>query len=202
MVPPGCVRAPTVTMPTRLTAAQLDALLALQLTVAWAGESAGEPPRLGWWKSDLVDPEGGGDLFVRLVPRTAAWASLGLVRESARRADEALRSKLARGDSVWTLFHFGFAVDEQLADRLAYHRHHRHVPAEVLGAGLLTRTPWSRDGFEATLGRLGKPRVQITPAGRKLQTPAGSASELAPLLAAALLPLSDVYPLPFVEVPA
>lgn len=192
----------TATMPTRLTPAQADTLLALQFTVAWAGEAAGEPPRLGWWKSDLVDPEGGGDLFVRLVPKTAAWASLGLVRESARRTDEALRSKLARGDSVWTLFHFGFAVDEQLADRLAYHRHHRRSPAAVLGAGLLVGKPWSRNGFEAMLEGLGKPRVQITPAGRKLQIPIESAPDLGPLLAAALLPLSDMYPLPFVEVPA
>ena len=46
--------------PHRLTHAQLDEILALQLTVAWAGEAAGEPPRLGWWKTDLVDKEGGG----------------------------------------------------------------------------------------------------------------------------------------------
>jgi hypothetical protein len=50
--------------------------LSLQLAVAWAGEAAGEPTRLGWWKSDLVDPEGGGDLFARLALRTAPWAGL------------------------------------------------------------------------------------------------------------------------------
>jgi hypothetical protein len=55
-------------MPSRLTPNQLDELLALQLTVAWAGEAAGEPTRLGWWKTDLVDAQGGGDLFARLTP--------------------------------------------------------------------------------------------------------------------------------------
>ena len=68
------------TVSDRLTPAQLDEILALQLTVAWAGEAGGEPGRLGWWKSDLVDRKGGGDLFTRLVPRTAPWAGLILVR--------------------------------------------------------------------------------------------------------------------------
>ncbi len=82
-------------MTDRLTPAQLDAVLALQLTVAWAGERAGEPPRLGWWSSDLVDPLGGADLFLRLVPRTAPWASLILVRRIAQRIDE--EQQRARG---------------------------------------------------------------------------------------------------------
>ena len=69
-------------MTARLTPAERDDILALQLTIAWAGETAGDPPRLGWWKSDLVDREGGGDLFARLVPKTAEWAGLGLVRDA------------------------------------------------------------------------------------------------------------------------
>jgi hypothetical protein len=64
-------------MARRLSLTELHEILALQLT-AWAGEAAGEPSRLGWWKSDLVDREGGGELFRRLVPRTASWASLVL----------------------------------------------------------------------------------------------------------------------------
>jgi hypothetical protein len=183
----------------RLTPNQLDSILALQLSIAWAGEAAGEPARLGWWKSDLVDGEGGGDLFVRLVPRTAAWASLWLVREAARRVDDVARQKLSDGDRVWTLFHFGFAVDEQLTDRLAYHRHHEHSPAEVLGPRYIVGSGWSRGTFETMLGKLGQPKVQVTPSGRKLETKEASAAELAPLLAAALLPLGPAYPLPFAE---
>ena len=38
----------------------LDAILAIQLTVAWAGEARCDPKRLAWWDTDLVDPEGGG----------------------------------------------------------------------------------------------------------------------------------------------
>jgi hypothetical protein len=187
----------------RLTPTQLDEILALQLTVAWAGEAAGDPARLGWWKSDLVDPEGGGNLFARLVPRTAPWASLGLVRAVARRIDESAREKLARGDSVWTLFHFGFSVDEQLADRLAFHRHHEHVPADVLGPHFRVGTGWSKTAFESLLGKLGQPKVTITPGGRQVDAlRAAPPAEAAALLAAALLPLTPTYPLPFLEAQA
>lgn len=187
-------------MVTRLDPADLDTLLALQLSVAWAGEGAGSPPRLGWWKSDLVDPEGGGDLFARLVPKTAAWSSLVLVREAARRVDEAARQRLAQGDRVWTLFHFGFAVDEQLADRLAYHRAHRHVPKDVLGPRYLVGSEWSPSSFEGWLSSLGSVKTEVTPGGRKLLgRGAGGPTEIAPLLAAALLPLTPSWPLPFWE---
>lgn len=184
--------------PNRVPDAQLDAILALQCTVAWAGESAGE--RLGWWKTDLVDREGGHDLFARLVPRTAEWASLGLVRMAARRHDDAARAKLADRDDLWTLFHFGFAIDEQLADRVAYHRTHEHVPADVLGAHLLTTKAWSKSGLEAMLRELGTPKVETTSAGRLVLAKTTAPAEAATLLAGALLPLPAQYPMPYMEV--
>ena len=184
----------------RLSPPELDEILALQLNVAWAGEAAGEPARLGWWKSDLVDPEGGGDLFARLVPRTAAWASLILVREAARRVDAATREQLGRGDRLVTLFHWGFAIDEQLGDRLAFHRHERHQPGQVFGSGYLVGKPWSKEGLEAKLSSFGKPQVQIAPGGREVQAKGARGVELARLLASALLPLAPKYPLPYVEV--
>ena len=52
----------------------LDTILALQLTVAWAGEGLSAPKRLDWWKTDLIDEDGGGDFFARLLPKTARWA--------------------------------------------------------------------------------------------------------------------------------
>jgi hypothetical protein len=175
-----------------------DAILALQLSVAWAGETAGDPPRLGWWKSDLVDPEGGGDLFTRLVPKTAPWASLTLVREAARRIDEASRNKLANPDAVWTLFHFGFEIDERLSDRLAWHRQHQHDPKQVLGPDFLIGS--DPKALEAMLTGKGKPKVTLTPAGRKVAITQASPIEAASLLAAALLPLAPTYPMPFIEV--
>jgi hypothetical protein len=186
-------------MPSRLAPNQLDELLALQLTAAWAGEAAGEVPRLGWWKTDLVDPQGGGDLFARLVPRTAAWASLSLVRAAARRIDALARQTLARADDVWTPFHLGFLVDEQIDDRIAYHRSRGHVPAEVLGPRYLVGTAWSQPAFEALLRSLGAPKVTVSPAGRAITALAASPSDAAPLLFAALVPLVASYPLPYLE---
>jgi len=55
-----------------LSTAELDAILSIQLTVAWAGKREG---RLGWWRTELTDPEAGGDFFERLVPRSHAWAA-------------------------------------------------------------------------------------------------------------------------------
>ena len=197
-------------MTDRLTPTELDDILALQLSVAWAGERAGEPARLGWWSSDLVDDLGGADLFHRLVPRTAAWASLILVRKVAQRIDEEQRTKLANADAVWTLFRFGFAVDEQLAERLAHHRSHQHVPAEVLGSRFLVGD-WSKGRFVEALTALGHPgegapgkkasRVEITPGGRHVHATVRSPALAAPLLAAALVPLADAYPMPYVEAP-
>jgi len=186
-------------MQPRLTPTQLDEILALQLTIAWAGEAAGEPARLGWWRTDLVDREGGGDLFTRLVPRTAAWAGLIFVRAAARRVDEAARERVARGDALWTPFHFGFELDEQLDDRLVYHRNHEHDPAEVLGPRYLVERPWSKPSLEALLKGLGTPTVTVTPVGRQVAARAASPADATPLLFAALLPLESSYSLPYVE---
>jgi hypothetical protein len=183
----------------RLAPAQLDEILALQLTIAWAGESAGEPTRLGWWKTDLVDREGGGDLFSRLLPRTAAWTGLSLVRAAARRVDEMAREKVARGDRMWTPFHFGFEVDEQLDDRIAYHRRHEHKPAEVLGKKFLVGAPWLKSSLEKLLESLGTSSAAVTPAGRQIRKRARSPMEALPLLFGALLPLAPAYPLPHIE---
>lgn len=183
----------------RLPPAHLDEILALQLAVAWAGEAGGEPARLGWWKSDLVDDLGGRDLFNRLVPRTAAWASLILVREAASRVDAAAREPSGLGDRALTLFHFGFSVDEHLGDRLAFHRQQLHEPAQVFGESFFVGSAWSKGSFETLLASFGKPKSEPTPGGRLVAAPKAQGIELARLLAAALLPLAPKYPLPYVE---
>jgi len=187
-------------MPQQLTHEQLDDILALQLSVAWAGEAAGEPRRLGWWQTDLIDPEGGGDLFTRLVPRTAAWAGFALAREAARRVEAVALARIARRDRLWTLFHFGFSIDEQLHDRRAYHRRHRDVPAEAFRGRLRAGGAWDAAAFGEHLAAGGSPKVEVTPSGRQVKAKVTSVAEAAPLLAAALLPLEKQYPLPFVEI--
>lgn len=182
-----------------LSPEDLDHILGLQITVAWAGEAGGEPPRLGWWKTDLVDEAAGGDLFRRLLPRTAAWAGLQSVREAAIRKDGELRRKLADPDRARTLFHFGFVVDEQIRERLAHHKRHGRAPSEALGQALAVAERWNAGAFEAFVGGLGAVKADVIPGARKLKKPAESVREQAAQLTAALLPLTETYPLPFVE---
>ncbi|NVJ19966.1 BREX-6 system BrxE protein [Myxococcus sp. AM011] len=138
---------------------QLDEILALQLVLAWAGESpGGQQPRLGWWKTDLVDPDGGGDLWRRLLPRTHHWAGLDAARRAARRVDERLRRESARADDMRTLFHFGFEIDEALDERLAHHKLEAHPPVEVLPLLQVTGAPFDR---EALFSRLYSPNLDV-----------------------------------------
>ena len=115
---PDAGEALTAPIPT----ATLDTILALQLFVAWAGESREHTKRLGWWATDLVDATGGGDFMARLLPRTHAWASLEAVREAARRVDEQGRRGMADPDQVRSLYFLGFDIDERLSERLAEHK--------------------------------------------------------------------------------
>lgn len=185
----------------------LDEILAIQLSVAWAGEAAGG--RLGWWASDLVDPEGGGDLFARLTPKTAAWASLVLVRDAARRVDDRIRESFAASDTMWSLFSFGFAVDEQLSDRLAQHRAALARPEDVLGPRFIVGKPFSVPAFSGWLAEPGRAKSVVEPNGLRVPWSKGAsravAIDAARLLAAALLEdgkPAKKYPFPFVEVGA
>jgi hypothetical protein len=180
----------------------LDTILALQLAVGWAGEKADNPRRLGWWDTDLTDALAGGDLFGRLLPKTAAWAGLELARKAALRADKAARDQLAHPDQVWTLFHFGFELDEALQDRLEHHKRHGHEPADVFGPQWAATATWDQGAFEAFLQGLGKVVVSDSPAGRKVSRIEREPVAAARALAAALLPLGRKYPLPYTEVEA
>ena len=191
-------------MPTTIPTATLDRVLALQLTVAWAGEGGCDPRRLGWWQTDLVDEAGGGDLLARLTPRTAAWAGLEAVREAARRADAHARKQMSDPDRMRTLFFFGFEVDEKLADRLAVLKRGDRPPAEALGTHLpvdITR-PFRAEDFANALRAPGGAHT-IVPGGRQLESaPPASLELLVSHLTAALVPLADRYPLPFYKLPA
>ena len=174
----------------------LDTILALQLTVAWAGEKAEDPQRLNWWNTDLTDERAGGDLFARLLPKTAKWAGLELVREAALRVDSAARSKLANPDGARTLFHFGFELDEAISDRLEHHKRHGKAPKDVFGDTLGVTETWDKKAFAGFLKEQGKATIEDTPLGRLLKKLDPSPAAAARSLAAALLPLGDRYPLP------
>jgi hypothetical protein len=175
----------------------LDEILSLQLLVAWAGEGKTDPPRLGWWRTSLVDEFGGEDLFARLLPRTWKWAVLEAARTAARTVDAEARAHAADGDQLISLFHFGFALDEQLDDRLAEHKRSEAEPTEALPRLASTRESWNADTFLRTLGDLASAPTAASSIGRRLKgaMPA-SPVDAARQLSAAMVPPGDRYPAP------
>jgi hypothetical protein len=175
----------------------LDAILAIQFTVAWAGEGRCQPKRLGWWDTDLIDPAGGGDLLSRLLPQTYAWAALEAAREAARRTDAKARSKTSDPDKMRSLFFLGFELDEQLTDRLAALKRQPMPPADALPLKLTLDDKFSRDAYLATLQH-GDVAFEVVPGGRQLKgARPKSPVDVVTRLATALAPLADTYPLPF-----
>lgn len=189
-------------MTSPIPAATLDAVLALQIGVAWAGESKEQTKRLGWWQTDLIDSSGGGDFMARLLPGTHLWASLEAVREAARRTDEQARRAMADPDQIRSLFFLGFDVDERLAERLAEHKRSGAAPSSALGFPVPMDAAFDADALAQALRLEGKPPAfDVVPGGRQLKGAVPEQLDLAVrTLAAALVPLPDRYPLPFYRV--
>ncbi len=186
-----------------LTNSTLDTILAIQVTVAWAGEARCQPKRLGWWQTDLIDEKGGGDLLKRLLPRTHAWAGLEPVREAARRVDARGRLAMAEPDRVRTLFFWGFDMDERLAERLARHKRESATPSDTLPLVIPLGSAFSAEMLGTALAFDGAPAYDVDPGGRQLKGRVpDSPEQVARALAVALLPLAERYPLPFYRVVA
>ena len=174
----------------------LDLILSLQIAVAWAGEADTEPPRLGWWRTGMVDPDGGEDLLRRLAPKTWRWAVLQATREAARRVDADARARAADPDRLYSLFRFGFKTDEQLAERLSELKREHEDPNDALPLLRELLTTWDQDALTDFLAGLADADHKATPNGRLLKGGMPAADLAAKKLAAALLPLSDRYPAP------
>lgn len=182
----------------RFSGETLDAILALQLTVAWAGERNSRPSRLGWWRTDILDEAGARDLLSRLTPRTQEWAALEAVREAARRVDERTRLRSATPDRVVTLFHFGFELDEHLGERLAGHKRSVATPADALGKYWGLAKEFDAANFEGWCRKIGpRPKTEDTPdGGRHLLAPPTDRLELARAFVSSLVPFTSEYPMP------
>jgi hypothetical protein len=179
-----------------LSTAELDDLLIAQIIVAWAGETAEQPCRLGWWRSDLVSEYGGHDLFRRLLPMTWEWAALQAAREAARRADGAGRSGHHEPDSIRSLYHLGFEIDEDADERLLELKRSEQTPLEALPGLALVGNGWDREAFEGWVRSHGEVRWTAGPIGRRIRTPDADLPGLLRHLVGALVPLAADYPLP------
>ena len=175
----------------QITSQTLDAILELQFRVAWAGEALCDPPRLKWWRTDLIDPMSGGDFIQRLAPRTHAWASLEAVREAARLADQKARQRLADPDSARTLYFWGFELDELLSDRI---RERKMALDPAPEQGDFNREQLERE-FKALAPEAG---FNVQASGRQIRggKPEDQV-EAARILVACLTPFAEAYPTPF-----
>lgn len=183
----------------KVTQDTLDNILALQIIVAWAGEGVCEPKRLDWWRTDLMDENGGGDLFQRLFPKTHQWVSLQALRQAAIQQDRRKRLDMAKPNAVRTLFFWGFSVDEQLTERLAFHKQSGVNPIDVLPFSLDIYQPFSQANFEEAISiPHQKVDFKVVPSGREIFGEMLKAlDECAKKLAFALLPIVKSYPMPF-----
>jgi len=184
--------------PSRIAPDILDRILALQISVAWAGETPDGASRLNWWRTDMIDVGAGGYLLEEMMPRTSRWASLEAALRAAIQADQQKRLDMAKPDAVRTLFFWGFGIDEQLSDRLREHKLHQSDPDGVLALPMNISEEFSREAFEAAVQLDPEPKYKVVPSGRQIVEPMpGGHDRCAAKLAAALLPLSDEYPMPF-----
>jgi hypothetical protein len=187
----------------RPSSEELDDILALQLVIAWAGETpGGDHRRLGWWKTDVIDDDAGGDLWKRLLPRTKRWAGLDAARCAACLADAHARRQSQKSDSMFTLFHLGFEVDEALDERLAHHKLEAQPPPEVLPLLQVIAGRFDREKLTAELkpGSLDT-TFKVVAGGRQLKKVADEAlSARARRLSCALLaePAATAYPAAFI----
>ena len=176
----------------------LDRILSFQVLVAWAGEGLSDPPRLSWWRTDMVDKGGGGYLLEELMPRTHQWASLEAAWRAAIQADRQKRLDIAKPDAVRTLFFWGFGIDEQIADRLREHKQNQVRPDQVLPLPIDIEGAFTPEEFENAVRLDPMPQYKVVPSGRQLTEPMLEGHDLcAAKLTAALLPLTDNYPMPF-----
>jgi hypothetical protein len=184
-------------MPSSNTSVSLDLALTAQILVAWAGE-AGDPPRLGWWRTDMVSEYGGEDLFRRLLPNTWQWATLQSAREAARRTDAESRRQSHDADTLLSLYCLGIETDRRLDERLADLVRSGQPPVTALpGLAMWLDKPFDRAAFAEWVAEHGVPNITQSPVGRRLRgDPLDDLEATVRSLVSALSPLGDAYPLP------
>lgn len=190
-------------MPSTLpTTQEIDRILSIQFIVAWTGESADEPKRLGWWQSDLVDPLGGGDFLKRLLPGTHRWAALQSARKIAQKVDSKARLQLPNPDLVRTIFFWGFDIDFRIEDRIRHLKAEQVAPQDALELPFELGSNWNEVTFLKYLNELDADGSYTEKReGRELKNPDHQCqSQAIKQLAKALAPFQSNYQLPYFRV--
>jgi hypothetical protein len=181
-----------------MTSPDLTTILETQLATAWAGEADTDPPRLGWWRTAMVDEFGGHDLLQRIAPRTWEWAALDAARGAARRVDARARARTDDADGVVTLFRLGFEIDEEVDELLLRMKQEQTPLCEAMPRlAKLIAGGWEADRFALWLPKAEETVYTKTPTGRRMRDVAPEAPvERVMKLASALTPFQETYPLP------
>lgn len=183
-----------------LTKTQLDDILTIQLSVAWAGEGRCDPTRLGWWSTALVDEFDGLDMLERIMPKTYKWAALEVVRRVARLLDDQERLKASDPDKVRSIFHLGFKIDEQLDDRLTWLKKNSKAPQEALPNMIGFKDEWVPEMWSQWFEAMNIESVafKVTPGGRaiKVSNATNEPNQLIRQLLGTLHTPPEVYPTP------
>jgi len=74
---------------------------------------------MGWWETDALDPDAGGEMLRGMLPKTAPWAALQVAWASAA----VVEARLVALPSTITLFRLTPAVDARV---LAWLRAQKH----------------------------------------------------------------------------
>ena len=185
----------------RINQRDIDALLAAQLMVAWAGEKGdsedASSQRLGWWQTNIVG-EGAEYELKELLPNTWRWAMLQTVRHAAMIHDASVRAKDHDPDRLLTLYSLGFEIDEKVDERLVQFKQSSKSIAEALpSVAAMLDQGWSKERFASWVETHGKESSTTVPAGRRLKgQPPEQIIALLGKLVAGLAPLADTYPMP------
>lgn len=87
----------------------------LRSHIAWLGESG----RMGWWETDALEPDAGGEMLRGIFPKTARWAALQVAWASAA----VVEARLVPLPNTITLFRLTPTVDARV---LAWLRGQKH----------------------------------------------------------------------------
>lgn len=191
-----------------------NAILGLQCLVAWAGEAQAQPARMPWWRSSVMDDLGARYSLDLLLPRTAAWAELEVVRRCASAAERRRRATSQHPDAIRSLFSLGFELDQALEQHLKKMKAERRTPHDTLAwpGDMAPSDTLDRGQLAQVLGaQSNRVEFKTTTLGRELLNtiapePTADLDEahlkealtFARRLAAAAVPLDDArWPMPY-----
>ncbi len=116
----------------KIAEGDLDAILALQIQIARAGEWE----RLSWWRVDATDIDGGGDFFIRLVGSASGLCGVEAAMAGARAFELSVIEEAGVRQEIVSLFNPDFSLKIQLQERWTRFKNHPDDIPDAIRASL------------------------------------------------------------------